>query len=263
MSSATTSVTRAWNGFRTTLWRDLFIMVRELPRVLAQTVVQPFFMLLVMGKVLTEIGYVRADYGAVLLPGIIALTAFLGALQNTALGLVFDFDVTRELEDRLLLPAPLYVVALAKMAFGALRGVLSAVVILPVGFLLLDTVWPTDELLAVAPLVVLGSLSGAAAGMLLGTSVEGRNIAVWFAIAVTPLTFTGATQYPWPSLEHSLWFQVLCAVNPLTYLSEALRAVTAPEVPHIALSVDVVVLVVSVLLCGTAAVRGFYRRALD
>jgi len=261
--SATTSVTRAWNGFRTTLWRDLFIMVRELPRVLAQTVVQPFFMLLVMGKVLTEIGYVRADYAAVLLPGIIALTAFLGALQNTALGLVFDFDLTRELEDRLLLPAPLYVVALAKMAFGALRGVLSAVVILPVGFLLLDTVWSAGDLLVVAPLVVLGSLSGAAAGLLLGTSVESRNIAVWFAIAVTPLTFTGATQYPWPALGHTLWFQVLCAVNPLTYLSEALRAVTAPQVPHIALSVDVAVLVVSVLLFGALAVRGFYRRALD
>ncbi|NJQ15041.1 ABC transporter permease [Streptomyces bohaiensis] len=253
---------RAWHGFRAALWRDLFVMVREVPRVLAQTVVQPFFMLLVMGHVLIQIGYVREDYAAILLPGILALTTFLGALQNTALGLVFDFSVTRELEDRLLLPAPLYTVALAKMAFGALRGVLSGVVIVPIGFLVLDLWWTPGQMLAALPLVVLGACCGAAAGLWLGTAVESRNIAVWFAIAVTPLTFTGAIQFPWPMLSDTLWFQMLCALNPLTYLSESLRAVTVPAAPHIPLPIGLTVLVFSVVVAGALGIRGFRARAL-
>ena len=65
--------------------------------------------------------------------------------------------------------------------------------------------------------------------MTLGTLVSPNRINIVFALVLTPLLFTGSTQFPWPSLERLRWFQVVCALNPLTYVSEALRAAMAPD----------------------------------
>ena len=47
--------------FLAVLWRDIFVTGRELGVFLAQVVLQPLFLLFVFGKVLTELGYARAD----------------------------------------------------------------------------------------------------------------------------------------------------------------------------------------------------------
>ena len=73
---------------------------------LAQALLQPIFFLFVFGRVLPEIGAARGAYGTQLLPGILALTLVLTALQNTALPLVIEFSFTKEIEDRLLAPLP-------------------------------------------------------------------------------------------------------------------------------------------------------------
>ncbi len=249
--------------FLAMLWRDLLMMSRRLPSAVAQTLVQPFFLLLVLGTVLTELGYLRPDHAQVLLPGIVALASFLGAAQATALNMVFEFQITRELDDRLLAPGPTSVVALAKMTFGALRGLLSGLVTLPFGGLLLSVGWEWAALPLLAGLLVLASAAGAAAGMVLGTVVPPDRISVAFAVAVVPMTFTGSTQFPLPLLGDFPAFQVVCALNPLTYASESLRAVTAPTVPHLPLPVSVVVLAACAVLAGWAGVRGFRRRALQ
>src|SRR3712207_7448867 len=45
-----------------------------------------------------------------------------------------------------------------------------------------------------------------------------NRINVVFAVVLTPLLFTGSTQFPWQSLDTLRWFQVVCALNPLTYV---------------------------------------------
>jgi ABC-2 type transport system permease protein len=249
--------------FNAILWRDVFVTGRELPSFLAQVIIQPFFILFIFAKVLGDIGFVQDDFAAVLLPGIVAMNGFLGALQNTTLPLVLDFSWTREIEDRLLAPIPIPLVAVEKMVFGALRGLLAAVLMVPIGFVMLDISWPAAGLPAALLVIVLGSLAGAAVGMVIGTSVSPRHITVMFAVILTPLLFTGSAQFPWPALDGLRWFQVLCALNPLTYVSEGMRAVLAPHVEHIPLWVCFLVLVVSILGFGALGMRGFMRRALD
>jgi len=253
----------ALRTFNAVLGRDVFVTGRELPSFLAQVLIQPFFTLFIFGKVLTQIGFVQGNFAEVLLPGVVALNGFLGALQNTTLPLVLDFSWTREIEDRLLAPMPIAMVAVEKMIFGALRGLAAAILMIPVGFLILDIAWPLASLPLVLIVLVLGSLAGAAIGMVIGTSVPPRRINIMFAVILTPLMFTGATQFPWPSLSSLLWFQVVCALNPLTYASEAMRAVLIPTGPHIALWVSLPVLVVAIVLFGAIGMRGFMRRALD
>ncbi|TDQ04196.1 ABC transporter permease [Labedaea rhizosphaerae] len=250
--------------FGSVLWRDVFVTWRELIPFLAQVIVQPFFTLFIFGKVLTGIGYVGGNYTEILLPGIVALNGFLGALQNTTMPLILDFSWTREIEDRLLAPMPIPWVAFEKILFGALRGIMAALVMVPIGFLMLDNVsWPASAWLPVLAVVVLGSLVGGSIGMTIGTSVPPRRINIMFAVILMPLMFTGATQFPWFLLDKLRWFQVVCAVNPLTYVSEGMRSILVPGVPHIALWIDLVVLVVAGLVFGVIGVKGFMRRALD
>ncbi|MFE2755172.1 ABC transporter permease [Actinosynnema sp. NPDC059335] len=249
--------------FNAILWRDVFVTGRELPSFLAQVIIQPFFILFIFAKVLGDIGFVQGDFAAVLLPGIVAMNGFLGALQNTTLPLVLDFSWTREIEDRLLAPIPIPLVAVEKMVFGAVRGLLAAVLMIPIGFVMLDISWPASGLPAAFLVIVLGSLAGAAVGMVIGTSVSPRHINVMFAVILTPLLFTGSAQFPWPALDNLRWFQVLCALNPLTYVSEGMRAVLVPGVEHIPLWVCFVVLLASIAGFGALGMRGFLRRALD
>jgi ABC-2 type transport system permease protein len=79
----------------------------------------------------------------------------------------------------------------------------------------------------------------------------------------TPLLFTGCSQYPWPSLSRLEWFQIVTAANPMTYVSEAMRATLVPAVPHIAPWICIVVLLFSLTALIAIGIRGFYRRAID
>ncbi len=101
---------------------------------LLQVVLQPVFLLFVFGKVLVELGFATAGYSDVLLPGVIALTAVLTALQTTAFPLVIDFSFTKEIEDRLLAPLPTALVAVEKVVFSLLRALVAAAVMFPISW---------------------------------------------------------------------------------------------------------------------------------
>jgi ABC-2 type transport system permease protein len=251
-------------AFLAVLGRDVFVTGRELPSFLAQIVVQPLGLLFIFGKVLGELGYASPGYAQLLLPGMVALNAFLVALQNTAFPLVLDFSFSREIEDRLLAPMPVSWVAVEKMAFGALRGMFAAALMVPIGGLVLGGVdWRPGGLLFAAVILVLGSLSGGAVGLTIGAAVPPRRINIMFAVIIAPLMFTGATQFPWAQLGRIPWFQVLCLVNPLTYVSEGMRGALLPAVPHMTPWVALLALLGSCGLFGTLGVRFFLRRALD
>lgn len=267
MSTATSSPgapcspTRA---FFAVLSRDLHVTGKEWGAFLAQVLIQPFFFLFIFATVLGSAGFVSADYGQIMLPGLLALNAFFGAMQAVAFPLVLDFAWTREIEDRLLAPIPLPLVGVEKVVFGALRGVLASVLMVPVGFVVLDHVaWPVGGLAPALLSTVLGALLGGTMGLVIGTLVPARRINVLFAVLLAPLMFTGSVQYPWHALEAQRWFQVLCAVNPLTYVSEGIRASLVPWVPHLPYGLCVLVSMIAIVGLGWLGLRGFLRRALD
>jgi ABC-2 type transport system permease protein len=245
--------------------RDLWVTVRHEPfSFLAQALLQPLFFLFVFGRVLPEIGAAQGSYGAQLLPGIMGLTLVLTALQNTALPLVIEFSFTKEIEDRLLAPLPVRAVGVQKMVIAALRGVIAALLILPLGELILPggvdlggASW-----LGMAGVLVAGAFAGAAMGLVLGTSVPPNKISVAFAIVLTPLIFTGAAFYPWSALDDLQWVQAITLLNPLTYVSEGMRAALT-SAPHLGSGWIVLGLVGSTLVFAWLGLRGFQRRAVD
>lgn len=255
----------AWRAFLGLLQRDGWNTVRhDMPGFLAQALLQPTAFLFVFGRVLPEIGTAGPNYGDQLLPGIIALTVVLTGLQNVALPMVIEFSFTREIEDRLLAPLPPWAVGLEKVIYATGRAVVAGVLIVPIGAFILPGGLDTQGInwWIFALLLLVGGFAGGSIGLVLGTAVAPNQVNVVFALSLIPLIFTGATFYPWQSLDALPWFQVITLFNPLTYVSEGMRGALT-STPH--LGVEWIVLGLAVSTAGflTFGIRGFLRRAVD
>lgn len=251
-------------AFVSVLGRDLFVTGRDAPIFFAQVILQPLFLLFVFGKILSELGYTTAGYAHLLFPGIVALTATLTALQSTAFPLAIEFSFTKEIEDRLLAPLPVAWVAVEKVIYAALRALTAAIVMFPVGVFVLGSIpWRTSALPLVVLMMVLGALNGGVLGLALGTLVPPNRINILFSLVLTPLLFTGCSQYPWPSLSRLEWFKWVTTLNPLTYVSEGMRAALVPATPHMAPWICVTMSLAFLCVFGYVGIRGFLRRAID
>jgi ABC-2 type transport system permease protein len=145
-----------------------------------------------------------------------------------------------------------------------MRALLAALVMFPVGIWVLGSIpWHVGAFWLLAVVMILGALAGSAIGLTLGTLVPPNRIQIMFALILTPMLFTGCSQYPWPSLSHLRWFQVVTAFNPMTYASEGLRAALTPSVHHMRPWICVLGLAVSVAIFTLVGIRGFLRRAID
>ena len=263
-ASSRSAAGSARRAFLAVLRRDMFVTGREAPIFLAQVILQPLFLLFVFGRILTDLGYTRGGYAQLLFPGIVALTATLTSLQSTAFPLVIEFSYTKEIEDRLLAPLPVTWVAAEKLIYASLRALIAAAVMFPVGVLVLGSIpWRGSGAPLMVAIIIVGALNGAALGLTLGTWVPPNRINVLFALVLTPLLFTGCSQYPWPSLSRLAWFQWLTTLNPLTYVSEGMRAALVPSVPHIRPWISVGMSLVFFVVFATFGTIGFLRRAVD
>jgi ABC-2 type transport system permease protein len=264
MSAIAVDLQNERGAFLAILRRDLYVTWSELPVFLAQVILQPFFLLFVFGKVLGSLGYTQHGYANLLFPGLLALTAVITSMQTLAFPLVVEFGWTKEIEDRLLAPLRTGLVAIEKIVFATLRGLIATALMIPIGILVLGSIpWRSSGLPLFLAVLLLATLLGASLGLVLGTLVPPNRINVVFSLVFTPLLFTGCSQYPWPSLARLRWFQVVTAANPMTYASEGLRAALVPNVPHIQPWISLTVLPGALVLLIAVGIRGFYRRAID
>ncbi|MEE3921063.1 hypothetical protein V2I01_31445 [Micromonospora sp. BRA006-A] len=85
-----------------------------------------------------------------------------------------------------------------------------------------------------------------------------------FTVVMTPIMFTGATQFPLLGLDSLRWYQMICSLNPLTYISEATRSLVGPPGSSRCRSGCACVSLTGVFVAFSAiGMRGFMRRAMD
>ncbi|MEU8026998.1 ABC transporter permease [Micromonospora harpali] len=249
--------------FAAVLRRDLMVTGRELWVILVQVGLTPLFMLFVFDTILGGQGIVGRNFADLFLPGIIALAALTTALQSVALPLVKEFGFTMEIEDRLMAPLPTSLVAIGKLVIATVRGLLAALLIYPLGALVVGSApWRPEGLPLAFVVALLGAWIGGAIGMSLATTLPVQRINVTFSVILTPIIWTGCIHYPWPRLSLP-WYQVVTALNPMTYVSEGVRGALLPEVPHIPAWVCLSVLTGVAVALTWLSVRCFSRRAVQ
>src|SRR5438128_3978064 len=116
--------------FSAILLRDVTVARRELPYFLVRTTLQPLLFVIVFGFLMPRMGLIPGNYTTTMLPGVIALSLTLSAIQSVALPMMADFGFTKEIEDRLLAPVPIQLIAIEKVVAGVLQGIVAAIFVL-------------------------------------------------------------------------------------------------------------------------------------
>jgi ABC-2 type transport system permease protein len=266
-------------AFNALLLRDLTVLRKNLGIFIARTLIQPFLLVFVFLYVFPQIGQGvgegsningESSFATILVAGVVALSIMFQGIQAVALPLTNEFGYTKEIEDRVLAPLPISLVAIGKVVAGAIQGLIAAAVVFPIAAAVhakgvhpdISVHWPI--LLTLIPLTCIMTSS---LGLVLGTHISPRNIGLMFGFIVLPITFLGGTYYPWTTLGAIKvggvpWLQVLVCVNPLIYVTEGFRAAltTAPHMP-VYVIYPVLVTLCAVLLW--AGINGFRRRVLS
>ncbi len=198
---------------------------------------QPVLFIIVFGYLLPRMGFIREGYTSALLPGILAVSLTLSSVQSVALPMVQDFGFTREIEDRLLAPVPIYLIAVEKVVSGALQGVIAAAVVLPIARLIMGPIQglhlPNAGL--ALGVTLLGSTVFASLGLVIGTAISAQQIGLMFSIIIAPMLMFGCAYYPWRGLDAVPAFKYGVLLNPLVYVAEAMRGALTPSLPHMPL----------------------------
>jgi ABC-2 type transport system permease protein len=266
-------------ALRALILRDLVVLWKSRWEFVARTLVQPFLLVFVFLYVFPRIGQgiggghgrsAESAFATVLVPGVVGISIMFQGIQAVAMQLSTEFGYTREIEDRVQAPCPIWLVAGAKVLSGAVQGLIAAVIVFPIAAVVHASgvhAHLTVDWAVVLTLIPLACVTMTSLGLLLGTTFEARNLGLMFGFVVLPLTFLGGTYYQWTklspvTLDGVHWLQILVLVNPLIYINEGLRA-GLTHASHMHLYVVYPVLIAFCALFLTLGLRRFAGRVLS
>jgi ABC-2 type transport system permease protein len=228
-------------AFAALLLRDLVVLRKRLREFIPRTIVQPLLLCFVFLYVFPTIGTGvgagggaagESEFATILVAGVVGLSIMFQGIQAVALPMVQEFGYTKEIEDRVLAPLPVSLVAIEKVVFGAIQGLLAAAIVFPIAAVVhasqihinLQVHW-----LVLVTLLPLACVTTSALGLTFGTIFDPRTVPLLFGIIILPLTFLGGTYYAWTTLApvtigNVHWLQIVVLVNPLIYINEGFRA---------------------------------------
>jgi ABC-2 type transport system permease protein len=265
-------------AFKGLLIRDLVVLRRNLRQFIPRTILQPFLLVFVFTFVFPTIGQGiggasgargESEFATILVAGVVGLSIMFQGIQAVALPMVQEFGYTKEIEDRVLAPLPVSLVAFEKVVFGALQGLLGAVIVFPIAAVVhapqisihLDFHW-----WILVTMIPLACLACSSLGLTFGTFFEPRTVPLLFGIVILPLTFLGGTYYSWTTLAPVKvagipWLQFVVLLNPLIYINEGFRAALTTA-PHMSLWAVYVVLIGFTIFFLWSGIRGFKKRVI-
>ena len=145
-----------------------------------------------------------------------AVAIMFSGIAAVALPLSSEFGITREIDDRVMCPLPLWAVALEKVCFSAMQSIIAALLVIPMAYYVPAV--PVRAHVAnwflFALVLVLASLLAGSLGLVIGSTVNPKQIGLVFSIIVVPITFLGCVYYPW----------AVSGKNPLAAIWRALQS---------------------------------------
>jgi ABC-2 type transport system permease protein len=244
--------------------RDAVVAKRELFGIVIRTMMQPVLFVTVFGLLLPRMGMIPREYNTLMLPGIVALCLMTASIWSVTMPLIADFGMTKEIEDRLLAPVPIELVAIQKVASGIVQGAFAVVFVLPTARLLMGPVpgFTLRNLPLLAVMVILGGAVFSAFGLFLGTALQPQHISLMMQLIFAPMIMFGCTYFPWRGLDHFPVLKYAVLINPLVYISEGMRAALTPGVEHMPLAAVLGALLVLTAGLLWVGLRGFRKRSI-
>ena len=263
--------------FNAMMAREFRVLRRNAVATFTRAVMQPLLFVFVFAYVFPKIGggfnlggaaaAGSVNFATILVPGLMASMLLMQGIMAVTFPLVMEFSWQRTIEDRALAPVPISVLAIQKISAGAVQSFLGALIVFPIVLLVhasgqAPSVDVTNWALF-AVILVFASLLTSTLGLLLGTIMDPRKMQMLFAVILLPATMLGCVYYPWSALHHIRWLQILVLINPMVYMSEGLRAVLTPTLPHMPMWGVLLALVGGTVVFGYLGTRTFTKRVLN
>ena len=263
--------------FNAMMAREFRVLRRNAIATFTRAVMQPLLFVFVFAYVFPKIGggfnlggaaaAGSVNFATILVPGLMASMLLMQGIMAVTFPLVMEFSWQRTIEDRALAPVPISVLAIQKISAGAVQSFLGALIVFPIVLLVhasgqAPSVDVTNWALF-AVILVFASLLTSALGLLLGTIMDPRKMQMLFAVILLPATMLGCVYYPWSALHHIRWLQILVLINPMVYMSEGLRAVLTPTLPHMPMWGVLLALIGGTVIFGYLGTRTFTKRVLN
>src|ERR1700753_642575 len=130
----------SWTALGGLILRDLVCLRKHLWEFVLRTIIQPFLLCFVFLYVFPKIGQgiggqgnaSESGFATILVPGVVGISIMFQGVQSIALAMAQEFGFTREIEDRVQAPCPIWLVAMGKVLSGAVRRLISAAILLPI-----------------------------------------------------------------------------------------------------------------------------------
>jgi len=265
--------------FNAMMAREFRVLRRNAIATFTRAVMQPLLFVFVFAYVFPKIGGGfnlgggaaaaggSVNFATILVPGLMASMLLMQGIMAVTFPLVMEFSWQRTIEDRALAPVPIRVLAIQKIVAGAVQSFIGAVIVFPIVLLVHASgqaphVHVTNWALF-ALILVFASLLTSALGLLLGTIMDPRKMQMLFAVILLPATMLGCVYYPWAALHHIRWLQIAVLINPMVYMSEGLRAVLTPVLPHMPMWAVLTALLGGTVVFGYLGTRTFTKRVLN
>ena len=262
------------HAFVALLARDAAMVRKNIRMFVMRTIMQPLLLMFVFTYVFPKIGQgvgpqttgdvdAAAQFSTILVAGVVGLAIIFQGVQAVALPLVTEFGYSKEIEDRVLAPLPVSLVAIEKIVAGMIQGLMSAIIVFPIAAFVpatspnLHVNWLI--LLTLAPLA---GWTSAALGLTLGTKVQPLQVPQLFAFIVLPMTMLGCIYFPWTKLSSIRWLEIAVLVNPLVYMCEGFRAALTRS-PHMSLVAVYGALLGFAVLFTRSGLKGFAARVVS
>ncbi len=252
-------------AFLALLRRDLHVASRNAVPLLVATLTQPILVVLVFGNILPRLHLVAEEFRTVIVPGLMSITMLMAGVQGVLMPLSIDLSGSREVDERLLAPISVFGVVLEKIVAGAIHSAVAGLAALPAMMLLMHRVAGVEvqpRWSALLPLVAVTGILSASFGVTLGTQVQPRYSGLLFAVVLGPLMLFGCAYYPWASLGVLGPLQYVFLLNPLVFMSEAMRLAVTPDVPHMPAGLLFSGLVVYTGIFAFQGARSFVKRTI-
>ena len=270
--------------FNAMMAREFRVLRRNAISVFTRAVMQPLLFVFVFAYVFPKIGggfslgggaaaagasTVRGgiNFATILVPGLMASMLLMQGIMAVTFPLVMEFSWQRTIEDRALAPVPIRVLAIQKIVAGAVQSFIGAVIVFPIVLFVhaagqAPHVHVTNWALFIV-ILAFASLLTSSLGLLLGTIMDPRKMQMLFAVILLPATMLGCVYYPWAALHHIRWLQIAVLINPMVYMSEGLRAVLTPVLPHMPMWAVLLALLGGTAVFSYLGTRTFTNRVLN
>lgn len=191
--------------------------------------VQPALWLLVFGTALTSIRAIDVGsftYLQFLTPGVLSQSVMFVAVFYGIM-LVWERDLGL-LNKLLSTPAPRSAIVLGKAISAGVRGIFQAIVVFVLALIInVQLSLNPLDLIGVALVIVIAGMCFSCLSMCLAPIFKSREKMMGIGQAITmPLFFTSSAIYPINQMPG--WLQIISAYNPLSYITDAMRALLLP-----------------------------------